>query len=221
MVIFARKLRNPLFLGGTPAANQGDAEFERSRGAAEERLKEVAAEAQSTRNATKLVEKLIELKTGAEVRTIKLADLESEWVKLPRRRPLADKYKKEGKRILERFVGFVKARNRRAVELAHADEAALAAFMEAETKRKVSARTWNGALKLLPSIFRHLLPSGSPDPFAKLVTQEEETVFRKPFTPVELRAILDEAHEDELVRPILVTGMCTAMRRTWIWPAGS
>ena len=38
-------------------------------------------------------------------------------------------------------------------------------------------------------------------------------MFRKPFTPVELRAILDEAKDDDLIRPILVTGMCTAMRR--------
>ena len=93
------------------------------------------------------------------------------------------------------------------------DADAAAAFMQAEKERGVSARTWNGTLKLLRSTFRHLLPSGAPDPFDKLVTREEETVFRKPFTPVELRAILEEAKDDELIRPILVTGMCTAMRR--------
>jgi integrase len=193
--------------------DEGDTEFERSKGAAYEKLKQVVAEAQSTRNANRLLERMYEMKTGVEVRTTMLADLENEWVKLPRRRPLAEKYEQEGRSILGRFVSFVKERNRRAVDLGHVDETAAAAFMEAQTKRGVSARTWNGALKLLRTTFRHLLPSGSPDPFAKLVTREEETVFRKPFTPVELRAILDEAKDDELIRPILVTGMCTAMRR--------
>jgi integrase len=205
-------------LTGTPPRSfklrdEGDTEFERSKATAYEKLKQVAAEAQSTRNANRLLERMYEMKTGVEVRTTPLADLESEWVKLPRRRPLAEKFEKEGRSILKRFVSFVKERNRRAVDLGHVDETATAAFMEAETKRGVSARTWNGALKLLRTTFRHLLPSGSPDPFAKLVTREEETVFRKPFTPVELRAILDEAKDDELIRPILVTGMCTAMRR--------
>ena len=203
---------------GTPPASlklkdRGDAEFERTRGMAEQRLKEVATEARNTRDSGRLVEKLYAIKTGTEVRTVKLSELEDEWVKLPRRRELAEKYEQEGRSILKRFVEFVQTRNRRAAELAHVDAAAAAAFMQAEKERGVSARTWNGALKLLRSTFRHLLPTGAPDPFEKLLTKQEETVFRKPFTPVELRAILDEAKDDELIRPILVTGMCTAMRR--------
>jgi integrase len=205
-------------LVGTPPTSrklrdEGDAEFERSRGKALEKLKQVAAEAQSKRDAERLTQNLYRMKTGTKIRTIMLADLEEEWAKLPRRRPLAEKFKKEGGSILKRFVSFVKERNPRAVELANVGETAAIAFMQAEEERGVSARTWNGALKLLRSTFRHLLPTGTPDPFTKLVTREEETVFRKPFTPIELRAILDEAKDDELIRPILVTGMCTAMRR--------
>ncbi len=44
-------------------------------------------------------------------------------------------------------------------------------------------------------------------------TKETETVFRKPFTPEELKAILEAAKDDDFIRPIIVTGMCTAMRR--------
>ena len=51
------------------------------------------------------------------------------------------------------------------------------------------------------------------DDFVSIVGTDTCSVFRKPFTPIELRAILDEAKDDELIRPILVTGMCTAMRR--------
>lgn len=205
-------------LDGNPPASRrlkdkGDERFEASRWKANAKLEQVAAEAKSKRDADRLVHSLVRMKTGVEIREVKLAELKAEWEKLPRRRPLATKFKKEGGRILERFVSFVQGRNRRAVDLIHVDETAAMAFMQAETERKVSARTWNGSLKLLRSALRHLLPNGAPDPFAKLVTREEETVFRKPFTPVELRAILDEAKDDELIRPILVTGMCTAMRR--------
>ena len=38
-------------------------------------------------------------------------------------------------------------------------------------------------------------------------------MFRKPFTPEEMKAILDTVRDDDFVRPIIVTGMCTALRR--------
>src|SRR5262245_62580404 len=57
------------------------------------------------------------------------------------------------------------------------------------------------------------MPEGSINPLSGIPTRETETIFRKPFTPEELKAILDAAKDDEFLRPILVTGMCTAMRR--------
>jgi len=57
------------------------------------------------------------------------------------------------------------------------------------------------------------LPAGSVNPFYGLPTRETETVFRKPFTPEELKAIVDAARVDDFIRPLLITGICTAMRR--------
>jgi integrase len=46
-----------------------------------------------------------------------------------------------------------------------------------------------------------------------VVTKATETVNREPFTVEELKAILDACAEDDFIRPVIVTGMCTAMRR--------
>jgi integrase len=87
------------------------------------------------------------------------------------------------------------------------------AFMGAEEGRGVTAKTWNDTLKLLRAAYKYLLPAGGINPFSNLPTRETETVFRKPFTPEELKAIVDAGRDDDFIRPILITGMCTAMRR--------
>ena len=53
----------------------------------------------------------------------------------------------------------------------------------------------------------------SINPFSGVPSRETETIFRKPFTPEELEAFVDAAHDDDFTRPILITGICTAMRR--------
>jgi integrase len=45
------------------------------------------------------------------------------------------------------------------------------------------------------------------------VTKATETVNREPFTVEELKAITEACADDDFIRPIIVTGMCTAMRR--------
>ncbi len=72
---------------------------------------------------------------------------------------------------------------------------------------------WNDTLKLLRATCKYLLPAGSINPFSGVPTRETETIFRKSFTPEELKAIVDAARDDDFTRPILITGICTAMRR--------
>ena len=45
------------------------------------------------------------------------------------------------------------------------------------------------------------------------MTKSSETVNRVPFTIEELKAITEACADDDFIRPIIVTGMCTAMRR--------
>lgn len=144
---------------------------------------------------------------------MKLADLSEEWERIPRRRPPSLRYAAQCRATLVRFTDFMRRENPRAEEIGQVTRDGARSFMEAETARGVTAKTWNDTLKLLRATFRHLMPTGMVNPFSGIPTRETETVFRKPFNPEELGAIVQAAAEDEFVRPILITAMCTAMRR--------
>ncbi len=68
---------------------------------------------------------------------------------------------------------------------------------------------------LLRATFKHLHPhlADGSNPFHGLVTKATETVNREPFKVEELKAITDACADDDFIRPIIVTGMCSAMRR--------
>ena len=205
-------------VGGTPPASrslmeEGDDKFELSRKLAQAKLEQLVEEARSKRDSARLVEKLYEIKTGEQIRSVKLAELKEEWAHIPRKRDLDERYSDQCKSTLGRFVDFVRGQNPKANEIAHVTHKLARAFMDAEAERQVSAKTWNDTLKLLRATCKYLLPAGAVNPFYNMVTKETDTVFRKPFTPEELKAILDTAKDDDFIRPIIVTGMCSAMRR--------
>lgn len=193
--------------------DEGDTAFERSRATALARLASLVEEARTKRDSTRLVERLYELQTGEQVRGVTLASLPSEWQQIPRRRKPNDRYAAQCRSTLTRFAAFVRSQTPKATEISHVTRDTAQAFMAAEEARGVTAKTWNDTLKLLRASYKHLLPSGSINPFSSIPTRETETIFRKPFTPEELRAIVDAAREDDFIRPVLITGMCTAMRR--------
>jgi len=205
-------------IAGKPPASlslmdEGDTAFERSRATALAKLASLVEEARTKRDSARLVEKLYELKTGEQVRSVALANLPEEWQKIPRRRKPNVRYAAQCRSTLARFAAFVLAQNPKLEEISHVTRDTARAFMEAEEARGVTAKTWNDTLKLLRAAYKYLLPAGGINPFSNLPTRETETVFRKPFTPEELKAIVDAAREDDFIRPILITGMCTAMRR--------
>ena len=203
---------------GTPPASlslkdEGDLDFERSRVAARAKLDSVIEEARTKQGSVRLVEKLYEIKTGEAIKTVLLENLFQEWAKIPRRRKLNERYSSQCQSTLKRFAEFVRSENVRATEIAHVTRLVAQSFLDAESKRGVTAKTWNEILKLLRTTFKHLLPVGAINPFSNLPTRETETIFRKPYSPDELAAILDAARLDEFLRPVLVVGICTAMRR--------
>ena len=205
-------------VAGTPPGSlslreEGDAAFERSRAAAQAKLESIVEEARSKRDTTRLVEKLYEIKTGEQLRTVKLDGLADEWARIPRKRKMNARYASQCQSTLKRFTAFIRRENPAAEDLGHVTRTAARAFMEAESERGVTAKTWNDTLLLLRGTLTHLLPAGCINPLAEIPTRETDTVFRKPFTPEELKAILDAARDNEFLRPILIVGMCTAMRR--------
>jgi integrase len=87
--------------------------------------------------------------------------------------------------------------------------------MVSEAARGISSRTYNEALSTMKSVFKKLRRKAGmvENPFDETVTREEETLHRIPFSPTELKSILDTAKSDAFSYPLIVTGVCTAMRR--------
>ena len=202
--------------GTRPTTGQdGDAAFERSRGRAMAEYERVKADLQSRYNIEELTQRVIEAKTGARLDTIKLTDLPAAWERIPRRRKPSKTRVHICKSALRRFVSFLADKYPNASEMYEVTQQMTMDFMKAEEERGISARTWNATLSLIRSVFRHLQPEA--DAYRRhllnLPGKEEETIHRQPYTPEELNAILDAAREDRLLFPVIVTALCTAMRK--------
>lgn len=191
----------------------GDMDFERSRETARAKLESVIEEARTKQGSVRLVEKLYEIKVGEAIKTVLLENLHLEWEKIPRKKKLDVRYASQCQSTLKRFAQFVRNENVKATEVAHVTRSVAQSFLDAESKRGVTGKTWNDILKLLRTTFKHLLPIGAINPFSNVPTKETETIFRKPFSPEELAAIVEGSRADEFLRPVLITGICTAMRR--------
>jgi integrase len=205
-------------IAGTPPASrslreQGDLAFELSRNKAQAELDKIVADSRLKSGAVRILEKIYEEKTGETIKSIKLADLADEWAKKNRRRPVNGRYADQCKSTLDRFVKFVQEKYPNANELILVNQTIARAFMDAEAERGVASKTWNDTLKLLRATYKHLMPAGGINPFENMPTKETETVFRIPYSPEELAAITEAAKTDDFIRPIIIVGMCTAMRR--------
>lgn len=205
-------------IAGTPpesgsVRDLGDAEFEASRVIAQSKLESVVEQARQTHNNAHLVERIYEIKTGEKILSIPIEKLPDEWARIPRKRKPNPRYAKQCQSTLKRFARFVQDTNPKAREIGNVTRVLARAFMDAEEARGVTAKTWNDTLKLMRATFKYLLPVGAVNPFIGIPTRETDTIFRKPFSPEELNAIIEAAQDDDFIRPILVVGICTAMRR--------
>lgn len=189
----------------------GDAAFRASKESAEEKLLEAAAEVQSPAGAARLIEKVYELKTGIHVTRIPIDELADEWEKLPRRRVASPAHLAQCRLIFRRFGTFMAATYPNIKDLSRVTPSIARAFLAYDASLKISAKTLNDHLLLMRSAFRKLLPAGAINPFAGFPTRAVEPIFRQPFSSDELNAILAAAVSDPVFRPVIITGMCTAM----------
>jgi len=194
---------------------QGDDEFEQSRGKAQAAYELVARKMRDDRTGEKTLQKLAEMKTGRDVTFPKLAELAACWAKIPRRKAPDKEYALQCRLRLERFAKFVAEHQKGATEFIEVKPATAKAFMDAEAARGISPKTWNDVMKLLRATFKNLHPqlAEGSNPFHGLLTKASKTVNREPFSVEELKVIVDTCAGDDFIRPIIVTGMCTAMRR--------
>ena len=187
---------------------EGDMNFERSRVAAQAKLDSLVEEARTKQGSVRLVEKLYEIKVGEPIKTVLLENLPDEWIKIPRKHKPDDRYASQCQSTLKRFAEFSHHENAKITEIAYVTRSIAQSFLDAETKRGITAKTWNDMLKLLRGTFKHLLPVGAINPFSNMPTKETETIFRKPYSPEELAAIVTAARDDKFICPIVITGVC-------------
>lgn len=220
VVINGRKAKKNLGVKwrGTPPPKLsmlGDLAFERSRASAQAALEKLQTELKRKSTAEELVQTIHEIRTGARVASVPLNDAGARWKALPRRRPLSKRYVAQAESWMKRFVDYVAEHHTSLRDMDQITPPVARAFLKAEEARGVSGKTYNNILIFLRSAFEALKDDAgiAKNPFVGIPTREEDTVFRKPFSAEELEAIIAAAKQDKFIYPIIVTAMCTAMRR--------
>lgn len=203
--------------GSIPASlkQQSDLTFERSRAKAQAALEKLQVDFKKRATAEELVQTIHEIRTGERVSSIPLKEAAPRWKALPRRRPLSERYVAQAESWMADFVEFLDTNHPAVREMADVQMGMARAYFKVVEKRGVSGKTYNNTLIFLRSSFEALKDeAGIPkNPFAGIPTKDEDTVFRKPFSEEELAAIVEAAKADAFVRPIIITSICTAMRR--------
>jgi len=193
----------------------GDADFYKSKGKAQHVHDETVRDAHIKAGADKLVERLVEIKTGEKVRAVPLDKLVKSWLAIPRKKEPSPEHVKNRTAVLTRFIKYITTHYPKVKELAGLTAAQVKAYMDNEQVRGLSERTWNVTLELLRSVFRHLEPGS--DAYRKYLstvpTKTESTIHREPFSADDITAIMEAARDDDLMRPLITTALCTAMRR--------
>jgi integrase len=193
----------------------GDDRFERSRGKALAKHDQILDEIAKKNNAQELTQRIIQIKTGDRQQCITLDKLIESWERLPHRRIPCSAYLSCCRTTFQRFVDFLKSKHSAVEGIDDITSEMAREFMHEEEKRGVSPRTWNITLGLLRGLFKHLQPDA--DAYRRYLSTAqgkiEKAIHREPFSEEEIKAILDAAQDNEMMRPLIVTALCTAMRR--------
>jgi integrase len=192
---------------------QGDTAFECSRTLASAKLKALIAEAHSRKTAAHHLQELYEIKSGEEMAQIPLTELEEQWELLPAKRKRAKQKLSIQKAHIKQFREFIQGAYPQAKMMSQITRKMALAWMRDLDDKGQSSATYNVKLSLLRGLFEKIGPQAGvlANPFAGIPYHETSTVHRQPFTQDELNAILK--HCDDLMRPVVLTAMCTAMRR--------
>jgi len=192
---------------------RGDDTFESSRLKAQFKLDQLKQDATSRKTAAHHLQELYEIKSGEEMSQIPLTDLEEQWELLPAKRKRADQKLKAQRAHIKQFRAFIQGAFPQAKMMSQITRKMALSWMRDLDAKRQSSATYNTKLSLLRGLFEKIGPQAGvlTNPFAGIPYHETSTVHRQPFTQDELNAILE--HCDDLMRPVVLTAMCTAMRR--------
>lgn len=196
-------------------AQRGDAQFEDSRQRALNLLQDLTQSHRSRADKEVLIQRIHSARYGTRVKVTHLADLESKWDQIPRRRKPGRLHRENGHRILRRFIAHMTHVEPGVRELGAVTEDHVRSFMDSEEQRGITPRTWNVILHVMKSVFRRFEPFSDAwiNYLATVPTKEGESIHREPFSPDEIKAVLESAVHNSFIFPLIVTALCTAMRR--------
>ncbi|QHI70111.1 tyrosine-type recombinase/integrase [Tichowtungia aerotolerans] len=192
---------------------RGDMAFECSRTLAEAKLKELVSEAHSRKTAAHHLEELYEIKAGEGIEQVPLTEMEMRWEFLPAKKPRTEQATKAQKTNIRQFREFMNERYPSVQNMSQVTRPMVLAWLTSLNERKLSGASYNVKLSVMRGLFEQLGPEAGilKNPFAGIPYRSLKTVHRQPFTEKELNAILENC--DAIIRPVVLVGMCTAMRR--------
>ena len=201
--------------GRVPATlrKTGDTAFECSRTLADAKIKELISHARSRKTAAHHLQELYEIKAGEELTQIPLAEMAERWNLLPTKKKRCPLRTENQLTTIRQFREFMKATFPQASTMAQITRKMALAWMKSLDDMGMAGATYNTKLSLLKGIFAKLGSDAGvlTNPFNGIPFHETNTMHRQPFTQKELNAILSKC--DDLLRPVVLTAMCTAMRR--------
>lgn len=192
---------------------KSDTDFEVSRARAEAALEVLIAKAMSRKSAEAQLEQIYEIRTGQKVGSIALVDMGAKWLKAPHARERSARYVEQSLATIKAFVEFVQEQMPEAKTLDRVTRRVAEAWLSDLQSENLCPSTYNDKLVLLRSVFKVLKHDAGMawNPFDAIPTRKRTSVHRKPFTVAEIKKMLEKA--TPILRPVLVTGICTAMRR--------
>jgi len=191
---------------------RGDNAYEHSRMKAYVKLEDLIAEANSRKAAEHHLEKLYELKAGADLKEVPVAEIAARWIALPARRTRTASWEKTQCARFKLFSIYMQTSYPLAKYISQVTPKMAREWLHSVEDHYAPA-TYNELRNLLKGFFERVGHEAGVirNPFLGCATKIKKTIHRKPFTQDELTGILK--HCDEVSRPVVLTAMCTAMRR--------
>ncbi len=170
-------------------------------------------EASNGKCAEQHLEKLYELKAGASLCQMPVAEIAAHWRLIPTRRERSASWENTQCSTLKDFSSYIQANHPAVQYISQVTPKMAREWLRSLEVRRYASATYNDKLHLLKGFFERIGHEAGvmKNPFSGCPTKIKKTMHRQPFTQDELNAIL--THCDELTRPVVMTAMCTAMRR--------
>jgi integrase len=192
---------------------QGDMAFECSRTLAAAKLKAFVSEATSQKVAEKHLQELYELKAGGKIGKMLITEISDRRFLAPARRGKSPQREKLQQNALKDFSSYIQKNHPAASDVSQVTKNMARGWLASLDEQNYSASTYNDKLHILKGFFDRIGDEAGVirNPFSGCQTKIKRPLHRQPFTQEELTNILN--HCDDLIHSVVLTAMCTAMRR--------